>query len=125
LSENPSSDRYHSGLEFMRSLLAGYEKTGKRSYLTNRLEGRRRQPTNANPQVRACEVDVYEMYWADLSRLGTDPLRVFGSIYHLLLHLSELGMLALRGGSREFGTSKRWSALVTIQSFAVWLLTLV
>lgn len=119
-----AADTDDPGLTFMRRLLGRYHGVGKRSYLTNRLEGRRRDHSSAGTPSDGCEVDVYEMYWADLSRLGNDPLRVFGSIYHLLLHLSELGMLALDGGEQEFGRLKRWGVLVWVQRAAVWLLTI-
>jgi hypothetical protein len=111
-----------AGLYLMRLLLGRYKGLGKRSYLTNRLEGRRRK--HASETVTECEVDIYEMYWADLSRLGNDPLRVFGSIYHLLLHLSELGMLALEAAGEEFRSIRRWRMVVAVQQFAVTLLTL-
>ena len=114
---------YDDGLAFMRKLLGRYKPAGKRSYLTNRLEGRRRKHPASHAPTAECEVDIYEMYWADLSRLGSDPFRVFGSIYHLLLHLSELGMLALQGGLQEF-RNKRWRVLVNLQRVAVKFLTL-
>jgi hypothetical protein len=37
------------------------------------------------------QVHVYEMYWADLSRLGTGFIRIFGELYQLLFHLGSLG----------------------------------
>ncbi|HEY9825227.1 MAG TPA: hypothetical protein V6D19_07250 [Stenomitos sp.] len=37
------------------------------------------------------QVHVYEMYWADLSRLGTGFVRIFGELYQLLFHLGSLG----------------------------------
>jgi hypothetical protein len=36
-------------------------------------------------------VDVYEMYWADLSRLGEGGLRALTSLYQLFFHLNTLG----------------------------------
>lgn len=35
-------------------------------------------------------VDIYEMYWADLSRLGSGGLMALSSLYQLFLHLSTL-----------------------------------
>ena len=40
-------------------------------------------------------VDVYEMYWADLSRLGTGGLRALSSLYQLFFHLNTLGKTAI------------------------------
>ena len=36
-------------------------------------------------------VHIYEMYWADLSRLGNSFRRIFGEFYQLLFHVSSLG----------------------------------
>jgi hypothetical protein len=36
-------------------------------------------------------VHIYEMYWADLSRLSTSFRRIFGEFYQLLFHISSLG----------------------------------
>ena len=41
------------------------------------------------------EVHVYEVYWADLSRIGKGPLAFFGAIYQLLMHLATLGRQAV------------------------------
>lgn len=37
------------------------------------------------------EVRIYEMYWSDLSRLGTAFTRVFYELYQLLFHLISIG----------------------------------
>jgi hypothetical protein len=36
-------------------------------------------------------VHIYEMYWADLSRLSSSFRRIFGEFYQLLFHVSSLG----------------------------------
>lgn len=36
-------------------------------------------------------VHIYEMYWADLSRLQNELLRIFSEFYQLLFHLSRIG----------------------------------
>ncbi|MBX3622913.1 MAG: hypothetical protein KF891_23330 [Rhizobacter sp.] len=45
-------------------------------------------------QVRAPgrHADVYEMYWADLSRLGGNVTRILAELFTLLFHLSKLGV---------------------------------
>ncbi|MGK7895417.1 MAG: hypothetical protein AB4372_17810, partial [Xenococcus sp. (in: cyanobacteria)] len=37
------------------------------------------------------KVHIYEMYWGDLSRLGTGFIRIFGELYQLLFHLISIG----------------------------------
>ena len=104
------------GLAYMRMLLGSYKpKIGARSYSTDRLEGQRREAGG----VSARSVDVYEMYWADLSTVGKDPFRFFSSLYQLVLHLSELGRRALEDGLAEFSNYRRWRWLVWLQAVSV------
>jgi hypothetical protein len=73
---------------FMRDQVSDYE--GKQSvYETIRLEG------HCGSGDDKTQVDIYEMYWADLSRLGTGFIRIFGEFYQLLFHLSSLGRLSV------------------------------
>lgn len=63
---------------------------------------------------RTTQVDVYEMYWADLSRLGSGVARFFREFYQLLFHLPWLGWGTVDALSRQFdprGTRSRWRAL--------------
>lgn len=66
----------------------------KASYQTVLLSGNRSpgqagaSSATAQPQAR---IDIYEMYWADLSRLGKGLLRILGEFYQLLFHVSSLG----------------------------------
>jgi hypothetical protein len=39
----------------------------------------------------AVDVDLYEMYWADLSRVGSSAWRILGELYQVLLHVGSLG----------------------------------
>jgi hypothetical protein len=109
-----------AGLIYMRSLLGSYNgQAGRQSYKTLRLEGKRCDAAGRpGPSV-----DVYEVYWADLSQLGSGPVRVFSALYQLVLHISELGRRALEDGFSEFGSDKRWTRLVKYQELAVRQLT--
>lgn len=63
---------------------------------------------------RATHIDVYEMYWADLSRLGGGIGRFFREFYQLLFHLPWLGWGTVDSLSRAAdprGTRTRWRAL--------------
>lgn len=82
-----------AGLEFMASLLANYEPSGPdETYETDVLRSERRGQAADD----ARQVDVYEMYWADLSRLQQAWVRIFSEVYQLLSHLGSLGVHAVR-----------------------------
>lgn len=51
---------------------------------------------------RGREIDLYEMYWADLSRLGTGFVKVFSEFYQILFHLSALGKQTLDMAALEY-----------------------
>ncbi|MEX1185890.1 MAG: hypothetical protein WEA80_04815 [Gemmatimonadaceae bacterium] len=114
--EQAAASRLDAGLAYMRMLLARYKpKIGARAYNTDRREGRRKDGDGASART----VDVYEMYWADLSTLGKDPFRFFSSLYQLVLHLSELGRRALEDGLTEFSNFRRWRWLLWCQAVSV------
>jgi hypothetical protein len=115
-----------------RQLIASYDKLSQ----INRSDGRHTQDTAyefmygmlrayrggdpaetyQTPRLSAARIDreeqrtvhVYEMYWADLSRLGKGVLRVFGELYQLIFHLGSLGVHAVNAASNVDGF-KHWS----------------
>jgi len=83
-------------------------------YESTRVSLRRRADRRA--------VDVYEMYWADLSRLGKGGLRALSALYQLFFHLSTLAAdvvdqisLATHGGAG-------WRLLQRFHAWAAWLM---
>lgn len=83
-------------------------------YESTRISLRRRADGRA--------VDVYEMYWADLSRLGTGGLRALSSLYQLFFHLGTLAAdvvdqvaLSAKGGSA-------WRLLQGLHAWLAWLM---
>jgi len=83
-------------------------------YESTRVSLRRRADRRA--------VDVYEMYWADLSRLGKGGLRALTALYQLFFHLSTLAAdvvdqisLATHGGAG-------WRLLQRFHAWAAWLM---
>ena len=70
----------------------------------------------------AANVHLYEMYWADLSRLAGAVLRVVGEVYQVLLHLPTVGVHTLRAAQLEHPHDAKWKRFVGLQNFAVWLL---
>jgi hypothetical protein len=80
-------DEDQAGLEFMRTQVQDYIPKGEDAiYETTRL-----RTTRGESCGEAFEVHLYEMYWADLSRLGAGLLRILGELYQLLFHLGSLG----------------------------------
>jgi hypothetical protein len=74
---------------FMRDQIEAYKHSS--IYDSICLEGR---CTTIDPYTNVktkVQVDIYEMYWADLSRLGSGFVRIFGELYQLLFHLGSLG----------------------------------
>ncbi len=74
---------------FMRDQIEAYKH--RSTYDSICLEG---QCTTIDPHTNVktkVQVDIYEMYWADLSRLGSGFVRIFGELYQLLFHLGSLG----------------------------------
>ncbi|MEO8005226.1 MAG: hypothetical protein ABI771_09990 [Betaproteobacteria bacterium] len=67
-------------------------------------------------------VDVYEMYWADLSRLGAGGIKALTSLYQLFFHLGTLSAdivdqvsLSARGGTA-------WRLLQRMHAWMAWLM---
>jgi len=111
------------GLEFTTTLLAKYEIDGPdETYETAVLSGERTGESGVAAQgSHGPEVDVYEMYWADLTRLTQGAFEFFADTYQLLFHLGSLGVHAVTGAQvREttVGTPERWSRRVRVQRFA-------
>jgi hypothetical protein len=70
------------------------------------------------------EIDVYEMYWADLARPNNSLVRFLFSFYQLLLHLVNLGRIALDQAGLEHTGSVSWFLYLRIYTYATRLLTL-
>lgn len=122
-----------SANDFMRLILQDYrgnkgkdtkpkDQRDATAYRTTRLEGKRAW-TDDSGTDHALGVDVYEMYWADLSRPKQTILSFFQALYQLLFHLASLSRLAI-STSYENRDDWRWRALDWTQGWAVRLLTL-
>lgn len=105
------AEDYH----LMLSFLTDYHGEGPGStYETVRLAGERR-PANGDPGAR---VDVYEMYWADLSRLGTGVIQILSEVYQLILHVSSLGTHTIDAALPEHAPRKAWQQYASVQRWA-------
>jgi hypothetical protein len=75
--------------DFTRSLINEYDaSTAPRGYQTLMLEGTRREAGKSDQAIH-----IYEMYWGDLSRLGSGLLAVLGELYQLLLHAGSIARI--------------------------------
>ena len=75
---------------FTESQLANYEGEGPgATYDTIRLSTERK--TGADTAAGRVSVDFFEMYWADLSRVGGTTTRILGELYQVLLHVGSIG----------------------------------
>src|SRR6202022_1634301 len=73
-------------------------KTSDSVYETTQLSGFRMANgagSSATEKSEKCEIHLYEMYWADLSRVGSDWLRVLIVFYQLLAYLCGVGRKSL------------------------------
>ncbi len=135
------------GYQFMRMQLREHRADGGAStYVTTRLSSVRRagrgpatrtETVAVDPQTGAAgaprpaehpvaeerEVDVYEVYWADLSRPAQGALGFVSTAYQLLLHVATLGRQAVDDTEVEY-TTWPWRAIRWLQRMAVILLTL-
>jgi hypothetical protein len=64
------------------------------------------------------EVHLYEMYWADLSRLGRSFLQVFSEFYQILFHLCSLGRQTLDLTALEHPKQKMWWIYSSLHGWA-------
>ena len=87
---------------------------GDALYEATRVSLRRRADDRA--------VDVYEMYWADLSRLGTGGLRTLSSLYQLFFHLSTLAADVVDQVSLSTGGGAGWRILQSLHAWLAWLM---
>jgi len=122
---------------FMEGQLAQYKGEGpEETYEVLRLKGHRlvnapvgverdpRAPSRQTP-VPEKEVHIYDMFWSDLSGVGTAGLRIFGELYQLLFHLGSIGVNNVKAAAitlRETPAGPAWERFGTAQQRAAGLL---
>lgn len=67
-------------------------------------------------------LDVYEMYWADLSRLSAGGLSALLSLYQLFFHLSTLAADVVDQASLGANGGTAWRLLQRLHAWMAWLL---
>ena len=107
------------GHAFMRGQLERYAVDAKDEvYDTVRVTTSR----PAREGAAAIAVDVYEAYWADLSRLGKGARRIFGELYQVIFHLGRLGYHSADHACRQNGGTRAWRAYSNLVWAAVAIL---
>ena len=87
---------------------------GDALYESTRVSLRRRADDRA--------LDLYEMYWADLSRLGTGGLRALSSLYQLFFHLSTLAADVVDQVALSAHGGRAWRVLQRLHAWMAWLM---
>lgn len=106
--------------DYTREQLQHYTpETRDLAYETLMLEGQREHQNESHG------VDVFEMYWADLSRLKSGFLSLFFEFYLLLFFLSRAGGITLERARHQFDNDERWAKLNKLHGYSETLLTLV
>lgn len=94
------------------------------SYATTRLDLHRVQHAADGSSERTQDVHVYEMYWADLSRLSGSLPRILTETFTMVFRLSQLARDTVRGTAEQFKTgaepSSRWLWLSRMQTLLDW-----
>jgi hypothetical protein len=67
-------------------------------------------------------VDVYELYWADLSRLRTGGVRALSALYQLFFHLGTLAADVVDQIALSAGSSPAWRTLQRLHAWSAWLM---
>ena len=102
---------------FMRGQLScAADRAPEDAYETERLEGCRQDGD------RSRDVHVYELYWADLSRLKAGMLSIFTELYQLLFHVPSLGTHAV-DAEADHHAFRSWRAFRVLQGRAATFLT--
>ncbi len=97
-------------------------------YLLGRLELSERESLYESTRVslrrRADDrpVDLFELYWADLSRLRTGGWRALSALYQLFFHLSTLAADIVDQVSLGVGGGAAWRLLQRLHAWLAWLM---
>jgi hypothetical protein len=104
-------------------------------YETIRIEGRHLGPAATAADSRGsqhaggsnvdAQIHVYEMYWSDISRIGSSIFGIFGAFYQLVIHLPYIGRSTIEfARPRDASRNGSWALLATAYTWAMRALTL-
>ena len=111
----PDSSAHDLGLALNDYLLGRLELPEREAlYESTRVSLRRR--ANDRP------VDIFELYWADLSRLGEGGVRALSALYQLFFHLETLAADIVDQVSLSVGGGAAWRLLQRMHAWLAWLM---
>ncbi len=123
IQKDDEGDESAWGKEIYHQLEHYEGEEGANSYDTVRLEGLRYRKDARTKEVKPeREVHVYEMYWADYSRLGNGLLSLIMGIYRLTFQLAWLGVATLKNWP-EKTRPRGVQSLIGLHWVYSWLLT--
>ena len=98
----------HDDIVFTKNLLGSYKpELGEQSYTTT-VASVHRAVHGAHPPT---SVDIFELYWADLSRPGPGLRRFVSEFYQLLFHLGSLGRLTIDAATVPHEGKPAWQTV--------------
>lgn len=116
---------------FMEGQLARYKgEKPEDTYEFLRLEGKRKAAAkpgaggaeDSGTGIPEKDVHVYDMYWADLSKLSNAFTQIFGELYQLLFHLGSVGVNNVKAAAMFAGRSPKWKAFTACETGAASML---
>ena len=111
----PDAGPLDLGLALNDYLLARLELSERESlYESTRVSLRRRADDRP--------VDIFEVYWADLSRLGRGGWRAISALYQLFFHLNTLAADTVDQVSLSVGGGAAWRLLQRMHAWLAWLM---
>lgn len=106
----------------LRRHLEKYQGDGTNSYETVRMEGYRMIKDGADEEPKIDRpVHIYELYWADASRLPIGILNLFLGIYRLLFQTSWLGIQTIGCWASFAPDVGRWSNITSFRGIMLLL----
>jgi hypothetical protein len=123
----PAPDLSQPDIELTDFLLAQSlrNETPDAVYDTQRLGLRRQGAATGAAPDSAQTVHIYEMYWADLSRLAGNLPRIATELFTLIARLSQLGRDTVAAATRQFradaAPSSVWESLDMTQAALDWM----
>lgn len=112
----PEGEAVDHGVRFTDYLLAKAASVRTGEAATQHYEMPRHRVTTPTRQT-----DVYEMYWADLSRLGGGAMRILTELFTLLFHLAKLGTDTISLAEVALPPSRVLRWLARMHRWANWL----
>ncbi len=116
--------------EVDRQIILGVSREASLEYFGEQLSGYRQRPADAmyetvclSATIGDKQVDVHEMYWADLSRVQSGIFQAFEELYYVLFAVCNIGRMELDRSKRLF-KGWRWWGLRQCEGIAERILTL-